>query len=174
LGAWPDIIMPDRGPLPRLRAGRPRSDRAERPAATIAIHSLTHAVAALRAAVEAGRPITLLSAADAGIYAGAGWFAALVAAAREAVPLAQSMAWLDCGDDAGAAMAAIRAAVEGVIFTGRADVAARLADLATQAGIRLETTRPEPLVDLATAFFQSAGGFQQLCADVLASAPAFC
>src|SRR5216684_465206 len=91
-------------------------------APVIIIHSLTHAVAALSAAAEAGRPVTLASAPDAGIYAGSGWFGALVAAARAAIPAGQSAALLDCGDDAGAAQAAIRAGIEGIVFTGRADV----------------------------------------------------
>src|SRR6202521_3028851 len=84
----------------------------------LVIHSLAHAVAALRAA-EAGRAVTLASAPDAGIYAGAGWFRALIAAARDAVPAAQSAALLDCGDDAGAAQGALRAGIDGVIFNGR-------------------------------------------------------
>src|SRR5438067_12898566 len=109
---------------------------------TIIIHSLAHAIAALSAAAEAGRPVTLASAPDAGIYAGPGWFGGLIAAAREAVPAAQSTALLDCAEDAGAAQAAIRAGIEGVVFTGRADVAERLADIAGQRGIRLLTERP--------------------------------
>src|SRR6266436_10394547 len=88
-------------------------------APVIIIHSLAHAVAALSAAAEAGRRVTLASAPDAGIYAGPGWFSALVAAARAAVPAAQCAALLDCGDDAGAAQAAIRTGIEGIVFTGR-------------------------------------------------------
>ena len=144
------------------------------PGPAIVIHSLAHATAALTAAAKAGRPVVLLSAAGAGIYAGAGWFAALVTAAREAVPAAQSTALLDCGDDAGAAMAAIRIGVEGIIFTGRAEVARRLADIAKEAGVRLETTRPEPALDFAEAFFDDGETLQKRCADILASGSGFC
>jgi len=84
----------------------------------IIVHSLDQAVAALKAAARTGRPIVLSSAPDAGIYAGPGWFGAVVAAAREAVPDARFSAILDCGDQAGAALAAIRAQIERVIFTG--------------------------------------------------------
>src|SRR5437764_12656538 len=110
-------------------ASEAKQSRATAPPVII-VHSLVHAVAALGAAADAGRPVMLASANDAGIYAGAGWFGALIAAAREAVPAAQSTALLDCGGDAGAAQAAIRAGIEGVVFTGRADVAARRTDLA--------------------------------------------
>jgi hypothetical protein len=137
----------------------------------IIVHALAHAVAALSAAAEAGRPVTLASAPDAGIYAGPGWFGALIAAACDAVPMAQSAALLDCGDDAGAAQAAIRAGIEGIVFTGRADVAERLADIARQRGARLLTARPVPTLDLGTEFFASPETLRRRCAFLLASLP---
>jgi hypothetical protein len=143
-------------------------------APVIVIHSLAHAVAALSAAAEAGRPVTLASAPDAGIYAGPGWFGALIAAARDAVPAAQSTALLDCGDDAGAAQAAIRAGVEGIVFTGRADVAERLADIAGHRGIRLRTERPAAALDLGTDFFAAPEILYRCCAEILATPPTFC
>jgi hypothetical protein len=124
-------------------------------------------VAALSAAAETGRPVILASATDAGIYAGPGWFGGLIAAASDAVPAAQSTALLDCGGDAGAAQAAIRAGIEGVIFTGRADVAERLADIAAQAGARLLTARPDAVLDLGTEFFASPETLRQRCAEFL-------
>jgi len=90
-----------------------------------------------------------------------------MAAAREAAPDARFSAILDCGDQAGAALAAIRAQIEGVIFTGRADVASRLADIARQHGVRLETTRPAAALDLSADFFASAESVQQRCAETL-------
>ena len=133
----------------------------------IIVHSLAHAVGALRAAARAGRPAILLSAPVAGVYAGPGWFRALVEAAREAVPDARFSAILDCGDRAGAALAAIRAQIEAVVFTGRADVASRLADIARQHGVRLETTRPAAVLDLGADFFATAESVEQRCADIL-------
>ena len=133
----------------------------------IIVHSLAHAVGALRAAARVGRPIILLSTPEAGVYVGPGWFGALVAAARESVPDARFSAILDCGDQAGAALAAIRAQIERVIFTGRADVASRLADIARQHGVRLETTRPAAVLDLGTDFFATAESVEQRCADIL-------
>jgi hypothetical protein len=138
---------------------------------TVVIHSLAHAVAALSAAAEAGRPVTLLSAPDAGISAGPGWFGALVAAACVAVPAAECSMILDCGGDAGAAQAAIRAGIEGIFFTGRGDVAERLADIAGQRGIRLLTVRPDPALDLGSEFFASPETLRRRCAEILASLP---
>jgi acyl-CoA reductase-like NAD-dependent aldehyde dehydrogenase len=140
-----------------------------RRAPVIIVHSLAHAVAALRAAAECGCAVVLASAPDAGIYAGPGWFKALVAAAHEAVPAAEATVLLDCGEDAGAAMAAIRAGIEGVIFTGRSDVAARLGDIAGQRGALLVATRPGPALDLATLFLADPETLRRRCADVLAS-----
>ncbi|MBV8121956.1 MAG: hypothetical protein JO081_18700, partial [Alphaproteobacteria bacterium] len=108
----------------------------------VVVHTLAHAIGALRAAARAQRPMALLSARDAGIYAGPGWFAALVEAARAAAPDARCSALLDCGDQPGAALAAIRAQIEGVIFTGRTDVARRLVDIASRHGVRLVSARP--------------------------------
>ena len=140
---------------------------------TIIVHSLGHAVAALKAAAAAGRRVTLASAPGAGGYAGGGWFRGLVEAAREAVPEARFSALLDCGDEAGAALAALRSRVEGIVFIGRADVANRLADIARQRGVRFETVRPAAALDLGVEFFAAEAGLIERCAEVLArTAPA--
>jgi hypothetical protein len=109
----------------------------------------------------------LVSAPDAGGYVGPGWFQALVAAAREAVPDARCSSLLDCGDNVGAALAAIRAEVEGVIFTGRVDVARRLADMAWQYGVRFETKRPADALGLEEDFFASHEDLEKRCAEFL-------
>ena len=135
--------------------------------ALIIVHSLFQATAALTAAVRAGHPVVLVSARDAGGYVGPGWFKALVAAAGEAVPDARCSTLLDCGDNVGAALAAIRAEVEGVIFTGRPNVAHRLADIARQHGVRFETKRPADALDLAEDFFASVEEVERRCAEFL-------
>ena len=150
-----------------------RDARGPETAPVIIIHSLGHAVAVLNAAAEAGRPIILASAPDAGIYAGAGWFREVLRAAREAVPAARFSAILDCGEDAGAAMA-VRAGIDAIVFTGRADVAARLGDIATQAGARLLTARPAAILDLGVSFFADDESVRRRCADALASSAGFC
>lgn len=133
----------------------------------IIVHTLAHAVGALKAAAQAGREVVLASAADAGRYAGPGWFRELVAAARATVPAARCSSLLDCGDSAGATLAAIRAPVEGVLFTGRADVARRLAEIALQHGVRCETERPETALDLGADFFASEDRIEERCLALL-------
>jgi delta 1-pyrroline-5-carboxylate dehydrogenase len=91
----------------------------------------------------------------------------MAAAAHETVPEAHFSALLDCGDNVGAALAAIRAEVEGVIFTGRADVARRLADIARQHGVRFKITRPEGALDLGEDFFASPESLERRCAEFL-------
>ena len=172
---------PSPGPSPRKR-GEGKTGRLEghttwiqslqddaepRGLAVIVIHSLAHAVAALTAAARADRPIVLASAPDAGSYVGPGWFGALVVAAREAVPGARFSALLDCGDDVGAALAAIRSEIEGVVFTGRADVARRLADIAAQHGVRFETESPTVALDLGAEFFAGEEILERRCAELL-------
>ncbi|MBV8779499.1 MAG: hypothetical protein JO258_20100 [Alphaproteobacteria bacterium] len=110
-----------------------------------------------------------MSAPDAGVYAGAGWFKALIEAARQAVPLARFDAILDCGDRAGAVQGAIRTGIGTVVFNGRADVAERLAEIAQQAGGTLLATRPRSLLDLGELFFASPDALRARCGDALAS-----
>jgi hypothetical protein len=140
----------------------------DRNAPVIVVHSLRHAIAALRAAAGAGRAVVLASAPGAGSYGGPGWFGALIVAAREAVPEARFSALLDCGDDVGAALAALRSEIEGVVFTGRADVSCRLADIARQHGVNFVTDHPEAALDLGDDFFASPEIIERRCAEVLA------
>jgi hypothetical protein len=137
----------------------------------IIVHSLPHAVAALTAAATAGRSVILVSAPNAGIYGGPGWWTGLIAAARAAVPNAPATALLDCGDDAGAAQAAIRAGAETIVFTGPAAVANRLADIAGQYGCRLVTARPTETLDLAEIFFAPPDQLHRRCAEYLDCSP---
>jgi hypothetical protein len=136
-------------------------------ARVIVVHSLGQVMAAVTVAARADQSITLASAPDAGGYVGPGWFEALIAAAREAVPEVCFSALLDCGDNVGAALAAIRAEFEGVIFTGRTDVARRLADIAAQHGVCFETNRPQEVLDLGPDFFASEENLQRRCAEFL-------
>jgi hypothetical protein len=140
----------------------------------IVVHSRAHAIAALNAAATAERAVTLASAPGAGVYAGPGWFCGIVEAAREAVPGAQFSAILDCGDEPGAALAAMRAGVECIVFIGRADVGQRLAEIAAQHGARVESRRLVPDLDLADDFFASEETLRQRCAEVLAPVTRIC
>jgi hypothetical protein len=104
----------------------------------VIVHALVHA----RAATAVRPDVLLLSAPGAGIYAGAGWFAALVRAADGRACV------LDCGDDAGAVLAAFRAGIPAAVFTGPAAMADRLAAVAQDCGARV-LAAPPPALDLA-------------------------
>ncbi len=106
-------------------------------ARVILFHSLAHARAALAAAAEAGAPVTLRSAPGAAAYAGAGYLKAIAdQAAAEHADVAVT-AVIDCGADAGIAMAALRAGWRTVRFSGPEKVRAKLADIAAETGARL-------------------------------------
>jgi hypothetical protein len=126
------------------------------------------------AAAEAGCAVVIASAADAGIYAGPGWFKAVIDAVREAAPTAQFSAVLDCGDDAGAAQGAIRAGIEGIVFTGRKDAASRLAAIAQESNSRILTERPQPAHDLLALFFADGQTVRRRCAEILAGVAPIC
>jgi acyl-CoA reductase-like NAD-dependent aldehyde dehydrogenase len=107
------------------------------------IRSLAEAIEFLRAAQAANEPAVLWAASDA---EGGLWLTALLDQARAAVPGAAATAALACGDRAGDAMAALRAGIRRIGFTGSAAVAAKLAAL----GAELAELPPDPGVPGAT------------------------
>jgi hypothetical protein len=118
----------------------------------IIIHSLAQARAALAAASELAAPVTLESARAAGGYAGPGWWRALIDAARVAHPAADATAVLDCGEEPGTALAALRAGVPRIRFTGAPEMRARLAAIAAQLGAAVEgAAAEETVLDLLDA-----------------------
>jgi hypothetical protein len=126
----------------RAAKGSPRiPDRA----ACIVINDLAEAIVALKAAAAARKPVTLWSAAGAGIYAGAGWFAAVERRARQAVPAANATFVLDCAERADMVQEAFRAKIKGVCFSGSAALAAKLSDIAGKSGSMLHRRRPKAL-----------------------------
>jgi hypothetical protein len=104
----------------------------------IIVHSLDHARAAVAAAAALDVPVTLVSAPGAGTYAGAPWFKALVTKAAAAFPQAAVDAVIDCGDEPGTVLAALRAGFKRVIFSGPEPARGRLAALAHAQGAVLE------------------------------------
>jgi hypothetical protein len=114
----------------------------------VIVHGLDDARAALAAAAAAGSGVTLLSAPGAAGYAGFGWWRALIAAAREAVPHVAVEDVLDCDDLAGIAVEALHAGCRAIVFTGPEGQAAQLAALAEVCGARMLRAAP-PALDLA-------------------------
>ena len=104
----------------------------------VVVHGLNDAVTAL----ARGHPVTLLSAPGAAMYAGCGWWRALIEAARAAHPDVPCIDILDCADATGYALAALRIGVTRLILWSTA-----------------------PSRDAAVAIAEQLGGF------VLADAP---
>jgi hypothetical protein len=115
---------------------------------TIVIHSLDHARAALAAAAAHRTKVTLASAAGAGGYAGPAWFKAILDLAATAVPNAEFSAIIDCGEEAGTVLAALRLGLTHVRFTGSDLAAERLADIAGQLGVTIEREVGSQVLDL--------------------------
>jgi hypothetical protein len=117
-------------------------------ARAVVIHSLDHARAALAAADRLCCPIVLQSAEGAGAYAGAGWFLAVVAAARADYPAVACEAVLDCGSQAGVALAALRGGCPTIVFQGDRKLRRKITAIAAAHGARLADAAPDAL-DLA-------------------------
>ena len=92
----------------------------------IVIHSLDHARAALAAAAACGKDVTLASAPGAALQAGPGWFKAVIEHASAAYPLVGVTAILDCSDQPGAAMAALRLGLTNLRFHGAVELREKL------------------------------------------------
>ena len=116
--------------------------------ASVVVHDLSQARRVLRAARQVDRPVHLISAKGAGAYLGPALFKEIIDQAREAEPSARATCCLDCGDEAGTAMNALRHGVEGVSLDGSQDVIAKVRDAAEQKGQRLDP-RPEKALDMA-------------------------
>ena len=114
----------------------------------IIIHSLADALAALAAASELRAAVTLESAAGAGGFAGPAWFKSVVDQACAEFPDVPVTALLDCADEAGTVLAALRHGLGSVRFTGKATALRRLKDIARQSGAVIETGRRKPALDL--------------------------
>jgi hypothetical protein len=105
----------------------------------ILFNSLDHARAAVAAAAELDVPMTLQSAPGAAAYAGVGFLKAVVDQATADGDFGDGdiEAAIDCGEDAGTALAALRAGWTRVVFSGPAEVLGKLADIAAQQGARV-------------------------------------
>lgn len=96
----------------------------------IHVHDLGQARAALAAARALGRDAVLVTGPDLAAFAGVGfWHAVETALGRPVV--------VDCADDAGLAMAALRQGCRDLLFTGAEATAVKLDSIAAQLGGRL-------------------------------------
>lgn len=111
----------------------------------VVVHSLDNARQALEAAAELDKPITLVSAPGAAGYAGAAWFRKVVALAAAERPGASYRAVLDCADQPGLVLAALRQGISVVRFTGKRAVVTKLSAIADGYGAEIVTGRLEAL-----------------------------
>ncbi|MEZ5933424.1 MAG: hypothetical protein R3F54_16020 [Alphaproteobacteria bacterium] len=97
----------------------------------VIVHHLAQAEAVLLAAGEAGVDVQLRSAPGAAGYAGVGYLKALGETVGHEL-------LIDCGDDAGVVMAALRAGCNKLMFTGKADERQRLGEMAERQDAALQ------------------------------------
>lgn len=117
----------------------------------IIIHSLAHARAALAAAAELGVPVTLSSAPGAAAYLGATVFREMIAEAAGEFPDVIVTPVLDCGEDAGLALNALRHGLKTIRLEAPAPALARVADIAGQMGATIDADPAPPALDLLEA-----------------------
>jgi hypothetical protein len=126
----------------------------------IIVHGLPH----IRAALAPNRPVTLLSAPGAALYAGCGWWAALLTASAFTGP-----AFLDCADAPGRAWEGLKLGLRGIILAP-CPTWEQVAEYAATQNATLLSAAP-PALDLA-----APGAARQLenwlGSDFLASPPA--
>ncbi len=104
---------------------------------------VVHGLADLRVATAPGRPVTLLSGAAAAIYAGCGWWRALMALGAGDNPDV-----LDCGDAPGRAMESLRVGCRLLVLDPAVPAWPLVAARAAVVGAALLAERPVAL-DLA-------------------------
>jgi hypothetical protein len=104
-----------------------------------------HGLADARAALGPGRPVTLLSAPGAALFAGCLWWRELVAAARAAHPATPACDVLDCAAAPGQAMAALRAGQLLLVLDPACPAFAAVGAAAATLGATLLAARPAAL-----------------------------
>ncbi len=106
-------------------------------APAVIVHSLGQAVAVLNDIPEGDGGVLLLSPPDASSYMGASVFKAMVDQAHEAMPDSAFVAALDCGDDAGHALTAIREGIRAIVLSDSCPAYARVIEIAKENGVNV-------------------------------------
>lgn len=112
----------------------------------VRMYGLADARRAAEIANELGVAMTLFSAPDAGAHMGPAWFRNIVSQLERTFPDLDFEAVLDCGDTAGYALAALRAGVRTIRFSGNASTVRKIEDIAGTYGARL-ARRPTRILD---------------------------
>ena len=114
----------------------------------IIIHSLDQGRLAAGHAAALEVPVLLASAPAGAAYLGPLWLEEVLQRLQSEFPRATLSALLDCGDAPGPVLAALRAGVKVVRFTGKRALTRKLQSIAEQQGARIVTGRLRAL-DLA-------------------------
>ena len=109
---------------------------------------VVHGLADARTVLAAGRPVTLLSASGAALFAGCGWWRALVGRARAEFPAVAVDDILDCADAPGLALGAFRIGQRCIVLDPGAPGWSSVAAIAASLGGMVLTARP-PALDMA-------------------------
>jgi hypothetical protein len=121
---------------------------------------VVHGPGDVRTALRPGRPVTLLSAPAAALFAGCLWWRGLITLARAEFPAASLDDVLDCADAPGQAMAALRVGQLCLVLDPACPAFPAVAAAAAALGAAVLAARP-PALDLA------APGTARLLADWL-------
>jgi hypothetical protein len=109
---------------------------------------VVHGLADARTVLAVGAPVTLLSAEGAALYAGCGWWSALIARARAEFADIPIDDILDCADAPGLALGALRIGQRRIVLDPGAPGWSSVAAIATSLGGEVLTSRP-PSIDMA-------------------------
>ena len=107
----------------------------------IIVHDLAQARVAAAVAADLGAALTLATGPGAAAYLGPGWACALLAALGREFPDLEVTLVFDCGDKPGPVLAALRAGLKTLRFTGRKAAARKLAEIAAAQGAEILTGR---------------------------------
>ena len=109
----------------------------------VIVHGIDH----VRQVLRAGRPVVLLSGPGAALYAGTGWWLALMAIGRAEYPATQAADILDCGAAPGRALEALRAGQRAIRLDTSVPAWPTLTSIADRLGAQVFADRP-PAIDL--------------------------
>ena len=111
----------------------------------IIYHSLENARLALKTSKSLNIPVVLRTAHGALSYAGASYLKKIYAIAMDECATAPAIAMLDCGNDAAAAVNAIRDGWPGILYTGQPKACQRVRSVAKRHRITYTENRTDAL-----------------------------
>jgi hypothetical protein len=130
-----------------LARHRHRTEAPAAPAVVVRVHGWKHVAAALTAARESNRPVTLLAPPGASYTGGVGFWAAIDKRRQELFPDVAAVLIVDCDGAPGHVMAALRVGLKRLVFEGNDAARTRLADIVARHGAVL-VERPRTALDL--------------------------